>query len=195
MNLIPKNITSSIPLAILALLMFVFLDISCCKKPIEPQNNTPQEDSLPPITTKGLNTCGYKANGKIVQFKNGWGNYLTFDYDIKEGRLNVECKRQPHFLTFKIDSVFKTGVYSFKPYKIGVKRTGHSAVYRNSALNNFVYGDIVGGKLEVLKLNIDTFKPEIIISGTYDLFIERDDSFDEKDTLEITEGRFDIVKP
>lgn len=192
MKLIPKDITRSIPLVILTLLMFAFLDISCCKKPVDPIWPSQIPDTLPPITTLGANTGGYMVNGTPVQYKPHAGKRRYLGYVRNSGTLAVLIESYPHFMQFTIDSIFAPGEYELKPAD-QFNLINHRGTYNNREDNLSIFNQNYTGKIDILRLDIDTVTPKYIISGTFE-FCSSNDKYEPTDSICITQGRFDFTK-
>jgi len=179
-------------ISFLSIVFFLVTLFSCCEETYNPVTPKIDRDSLPPITTEGLNTCGYKVNGEIVQYRPAWGNKLSIFYIPSSGIFQLKCEEYPHFMSFTVDSVFGVGRYNLKAKKINGTRTGHRGIYSRLD-SSYSFTNNVGGGIDILRMDIDTLTPKYIISGTF-YFSTTSDDLSIKDSFHITEGRFDIIK-
>ncbi|TYP96487.1 hypothetical protein C7447_10753 [Tenacibaculum adriaticum] len=176
-----------------ALLLAVVTFFNC-------SNNDDPQDQLPPITQTGANTFGCIINGEILTPKDGRGvpqakglfvahysnNNIVFDV----GNFKDDNGDSIYIYIYNLTSI---GTYSF-----GLS-TGQSISTFEPDFNHCwtrTFDTTTGGKKYLSNINSGTiiitrFDPiNFIISGTFELT-----TFEENDpnnTIEITDGRFDI---
>jgi hypothetical protein len=174
----------------LTLLICPFLLYNCGPdNPLKP--NPPQADTLPPITTEGLQTFGYKVNGEVIRYGSQSGRYINLDYLNEDSTLHFQLESGDHFLglsglrvfqkvKFLIDSTTTSGID--QPASLWVQ-------YFNSRSKQRYNQEISGGG-EILKL--ESTPDHNIVSGTFWCTLINQD--DPKDTVYITDGRFDLME-
>ena len=73
----------------------------------------PEPDTLPPITTEGLQTFGYKVNGEVVRYKFQSARYINLDHIPETGLLGLQMNTIEETCVLKHDSIKKTGLFTF----------------------------------------------------------------------------------
>jgi hypothetical protein len=169
-----------------AILSCSLLFHSCTKTPDEPDPDTtpkPCTNCLPPITTEGKNTFGCKVNGKIWLPKGGKGIPGTrlsyFDSNLAIIADNYSTDR---YLNINIEPIYDTGYYDFTITNLSSSR----GVYQNGDFTLF----FISKPITTGYLHLTRFEPTStgIVSGTFAF-----DAYNDKgDTVNITEGRFDL---
>lgn len=176
-------------LILLVLLLGVVLSNCGPDNPILQQQQQP--DTLPPITTEGLQTFGYKVNDKVERFTHQTPSHIKISRITGTDYLSIQLKNSRASVGFRHDSIASTGPFILD----GMKNNGiinlHGGIFsENQSL--IIYGNLVEGGGEILRWHIDLDKPEYIISGTFWFTTVNDD--DPTDTTFITDGRFDLYK-
>lgn len=157
--------------------------------PLKP--NTPQAGTLPPITTEGLQTFGYKINGKVVRYKSQSARYINLDHIPETGQLALRLNNRSFDAGFRLDSVLNAGIFKLDPNKVVDLNYVHGASFTDN-INDKKYWILIEGGGEILRYHIDNNKPEYIISGTFWYTVIDEDN--PTDTAYITDGRFDLYK-
>jgi hypothetical protein len=172
-----------------ALLLSLFiLTTTGCKKPsdIPPKvitTPTPCDTCLPPITTHGAGTFGCKINGKPFIAKGNWMRPATqqnvMDLYVNIIGRNYLDKANIPSVSFSVEPLLDTGIIwfpnnlikSWAQHRVGDKK--------------FIAEDIIRGHVHFLRVDYQ----KRIFSGTFEFDVY---SLDGKDTIHITEGRFDL---
>lgn len=178
---------------LLAILFLAMLLGSCednhTTNPI--QNKPPTEEQLPPITTNGAGTFGCKVNGKVwvaKSNKTGWPPTYASINRQNEWHVNVTGMISLNNMRDELINVRFYNTYAnYYPLYMDLKMPNLSAARFTDFTVNQTWGtdSIIGGDLSILKF--DTSNQ--IISGTFSF---RCINQQIKDTMEITEGRFDM---
>ena len=190
---------------IFSLFLSIFLLASSCHEKEEPFTPT-----LPPITMTGLNTFGCYIDGQLLTPRDKTGD--LFDNSIKGLRYLasgqapdilfneihiVDSKSSKHGgLSFHLHDIHQLGVGAFtimsSNFKDGFEANAtinaHCGIAKEGEPNNNTkYSSINNsGTLIIKRYNYN----QKIVSGTFSFkAINQDDS---TDTIEITQGRFDI---
>jgi hypothetical protein len=180
----------------ITLLICPFLFYNCGPdNPLKPKD--PEPDTLPPITTEGLNTAGCLIDGEVWLPKPGGAFKPAIDceyYPRIEGsdprrwgvlQLDLANYNQSNYMYIGYDSLYTIGSKTIYLNGNSVSGSvGGGAEFRTSQL--FWTTKNINNKLIILKL--DTINQ--IISGTFqfDAINENDNN----DTIKIREGRFDV---
>jgi hypothetical protein len=166
----------------LILLLTTFFFFSC--EDPDPYKD-PDNVKLPPITMEGKNTFGCKVNGKVwVPYQDQSGLFTpTLEVIEDNGFYRFEARK--FIKKEKIDELLTFSCSAIKPEHL----TDYSAVFSNltridSCISNEYRNNIVG-KIQILFLN----ESSRIISGTFDFPLLINSC---KDTISITDGRFDL---
>jgi hypothetical protein len=184
-------------IALLALSLITFH--TGCKKEKIPDD--PMKVKLPPPTQEGLNTVGCRINGVPFVRSRGFSIYpekdpLQASYDFRRKIFQIIARRfnlkeNDGWITTVVllGSTFdKEGVYDIESGPLGLSDT-------SSVCGDFSYGQsssyydklfhVIRGRM-----NITRFDRELkIVAGTFEY-----DAYSKKcrDTVRITEGRFDV---
>jgi len=159
---------------------------------------TPEpEYELPPITTTGANTFGCYVNGRLWlpgRNKRVYSISITSDYD--NGYLSVAARRKdfeieendPLAIFSSLGFHIQQGAHLSNEHLLGSRKSksyGLFADYSDIHCTNYETDSIASsGKIEILRLD----SSKAIVSGTFELTLIADGC----DTVEITDGRFDI---
>jgi hypothetical protein len=174
-----------------ALLLSLFvITTTGCKKPTDNpptgNNNTPTpcDTCLPPITTHGAGTFGCKINGKPFVAK-GSTMIPATQLDVLNKNVgiigrDVSNKQVYYSVSFNIDPVIDNDVISFP--NTFTQNSGASCIINSKQYNSF---PIQYGIVRFLRTDYQ----RMIFSGTFEFDVY---SVDRKDTIHITEGRFDL---
>jgi hypothetical protein len=172
------------------ILALILLSLTACKKDKHIDGTgtpPPQQQQLPPITTEGKNTFGCLVNGEV------WlpeiTPYQMFHYPLTSSYENtlfrVTAKKYfsnediLQIITLYIDNVNNEGNY---PLNSSILPVGAYGDYINFCIYTTDSTQI--GIVEILKL--DTSNK--IIAGTFEMKLWKEGC----DTINITEGRFDV---
>jgi hypothetical protein len=175
---------------IFSLLVLPFILISCGPDGFLTPNPS-QADTLPPITTEGLQTFGYKVNGEVVRYDNQSARYINLDHQPQTGYLGVQLNTSDFTAGFRHDSILIDDQFLFDINKLDGSGPAHDALFRRRD-ESIRYGRVIEGGGEILRYYIDNDKPEYIISGTFWYTVV--DENNSSDTAFITDGRFDLIK-
>jgi hypothetical protein len=190
---------------LLTFLAFIFIASSCQKEELA------VEDELPPITQEGLNTFGCKIDGEVLVPKDGDPSLFVGSSkgliagNVKVGEINNVF--QKYFFIEVVNAQDEGGDYIFlyipnlkEPGEYELGNSTGSTLYENNSPNHAIvitYDGETTGKRYLSyenggKIVINRFDTiNTIISGTFEFkAILESDPFG--DTLNITEGRFDI---
>jgi hypothetical protein len=173
-----------------ALLLSLFvLSTTGCKKPsdIPPKvitTPTPCDTCLPPITTHGAGTFGCKINGKPFIAK-GTSRIPSTQLDVIDNNIGIigrDVSSNIYYfsVSFNIDPVFDINTFTFPTSSLN--KSGASCILNNKQHNSF---PIQNGIIKFLRTDYQ----RRIFSGTFEFDVY---SVDGKDTIHITEGRFDL---
>jgi hypothetical protein len=172
------------------------LSISACHKtPREVDKPEPIDiyHTLPEITQEGKNTFGCKVNGEVwvprVEILVPW---YTLDFQFSEadfeGGGNITCrilsKDQDDFMQI----VFGPTFFNTGSYDMTLGSGNYTDMYLRSS-NNYFYTeprDSIRNKVNVLYIDTD----KNIVAGTFEFKLYNDTN--PKDTIRISEGRFDL---
>lgn len=169
----------------LLLFLFVSLFTSCEDDPYK----DPENVELPPITMEGKNTFGCKINGEVwvpdVGKETLFNEKIAVSYESNQinihARLNRPDLNRKENIYVTAPNILDTGTYTIPVFP------ADSFVYINSNLNidcKTYRTKISNSKINITKLDVS----KRIISG---LFSFKDVNSCE-DTLQITDGRFDL---
>ncbi len=172
-----------------SILFFFFLLISCmgckCKEAISP------EDKLPPATQSGANTFGFLLNREVWLPNRAFGSKNIswyYDTEFAGGDLNVSAYRYLSDLDKQSIAVGMVNLKTIGNYTISNESDAAIRFFslkdscELSSLDSLTY---CAGELAITRL--DTLNG--VISGTFWATLY-DPSC--KDTIKITEGRFDL---
>ncbi len=192
--------------------------LGCRKDPPDPPPPPPplpvaeKPDTLPPMTTIGARTFGCKVNGKIWVAKADWQAYLNPSFQLFDSWINEKNTPQGGFLQANRQiylgdkdwdaQLFQFGIiavqgksFPSEPYSTSSGNT-FSVYYRNENTLKWYY--TTDNKIDSTnQLVITKYDPsKNILSGTFRFKLFRGEKFkitDRKDSLVITDGRFDII--
>lgn len=159
----------------IVLAFFVFICFSSCENP------NPSSGQLPPITTEGKGTFGYKVNGEVQgQCYDGLFTSLANAEIAGDSafKIHESCDNNAFAIYLKYDSLHENLDYFLNS----------SSLVRYSAPNKSSFkNDIKDAIFKIRFLRIERNKK--IIAGTFSgqLFNENGES------VEITDGRFDLI--
>ncbi len=188
--------------------------VACRKETPDPPPPPPpvaeKPDTLPPMTTTGANTFGCKVNGKIWVAKADWRSYLNPAFQLFDAFINekntppggfLQANRQVYLgdkdwdaQLFQFGLRASEGTYPSRP--LGTVGNAFSVYYRNENTLKWYYA--TDNKIDSTnQLVITKYDPDNnILSGTFHFKLfrgEKDKITDRKDSLVITDGRFDII--
>lgn len=188
--------------SILFFLLSVFALLSCEEKQVglEPSQTVSKDTVMPAYTDTGANTLAYKVNGEVIRSAN-WINYTTGivalrmkSIDPQEGYLLVVegqtvTRSKYQSVVIKLSNVLDTGKYIAKESNLNNYNQMQYIIGKDADINStYVTTDLHKGYIHLKKL--DTLNK--IAAGTFyftgKLFLWGE----EKDTLQISEGQFDV---
>lgn len=158
----------------------------------------PIDEELPPITTTGENTFGFLKNGEV------WTPYLPFslfppgssklsviyknesgEIELRAGRTIPERNINEDIFLYS-DSIFEIGTYHFiSNHPLYIRDMTFFIDNSESIEKRFLLTNISDGELEIS--HYDTIN--YIISGMFNLILIDTINLD---SIQITEGRFDV---
>ena len=168
-------------LTILTSVAIILSLASSCKKEKMP-------DALPPITTEGKGTFGCKINGEIWIPKTQ-DEFLGNNFDLYANY--DDASHVIDIFASKRYGEFNEGfaVYIWRPTMTGLQDTARIGIdFQNINQSIEMYRNNNSSKLTKLEL-IRFDMPNRIASGTFEAILIKQSN---KDTLRITEGRFDV---
>lgn len=171
------------------------LSLTGCATRCDNKDPIPEPTQLPPITTDGKNTFGFKIDNKIYVsqsiMKGMLGGYISqsgieiIDYKdstlkIYAGYFNASLKEYNSWsLDFKLNKVkMRFGINTFAGNNFGVVflNSENKIYFSNSSTTSFI---------DFKRIDFN----QSIYSGTFDLFLQ--DTITKK-IVHLTEGRFDV---
>ena len=174
---------------IIALSLIIGLCATQCRKD-RPEDEP--EPELPPITTEGKNTFGCKVNGEVWIPRTHWASGLS-------GVHTLTSSYNSNTGSFLINAIKKhEGIDQGMGLSANLKNHGNQILLQPGS-GRGLYSDISKfcsfdtdtihtGSLEIIKHD-----PEKgIVSGTFSFIGSNSDGEDCEETVEITEGRFDV---
>ncbi len=190
--------------------------VACRKETPDPPPPPPpvaeKPDTLPPMTTTGANTFGCKVNGKIWVAKADWRSYLNPAFQLFDAFINEKGTPQGGFLQANRQVYLGDKDWDIQLFQFGIiavqGKTFPSEPNSTSSGNafNVFYSNHNTNKIYVPtdnkidstnQLVITKYDPsKNILSGTFRFKLFRgnyDNITDRKDSLVITDGRFDII--
>jgi hypothetical protein len=166
-------------------LLLTLLSSSCEKIITAPSS----QESLPPITTEGKGTFACKVNGEVWRNCGGgagifgggslFGEYHDF-YKIFQLLATRECEGFDGSMFIYTDVTNGIGSYQIKRFN----RTNYNSECHDDPFNPYELLEGAENSVDIIKLDLE----EYIVSGTFQCTLVHPDC---KDTLYITEGRFD----
>ncbi len=171
----------------LFLVALIIISLSACKKDKNITGTGTKPQQLPPITTEGKNTFGCLVNGEVwlpevtpfqmLQYplvsSYQFGNFMVL------AKKNITNKEILEVIELYIKDLYIEDVYILDSPIVPVGSYGN---YINFCF--YVTDTTQIGELEIIKL--DTINK--IIAGTFEMKLWKDGC----DTINITEGRFDV---
>jgi len=157
--------------------------LSCEDDNIFKQLVDPPAKVLPPATQTGANTFGCKVNGKV------WLPSETAWMEFREGGISLVAKNKLTPQQTVIINIGKYVINGVGTYNISKLTPYYSNGYFRNESKHFETDDTNTGTIIITRL--DTTKFNYIVSGTFN-FKARDEITGE--TVEVTEGRFDLRK-
>lgn len=146
-----------------------------------------KKDDLPKATQTGENTMAAKLNGKAWVKKAcasciGGGTALRVNYEDRSFfGISGEDRDQNITITLVVPVLKKVGTYN-----LSSRETNFARLYNNNNNINYFSSNNNMGKITITKINL----AEQIISGTFEFTAE--DENNPANTVEVTDGRFDI---
>lgn len=191
-------------LMLLLALAYALLLPACHKDPPDPPVPPPVvlPDTLPPLTTVGANTFGCYINGKLWLPKADWKAYFDPSYSPIQssmnssngGYLKATSSIEGIMHTFSFGLYAKKGVYYANyggPSSVDEFHVYHLDYQKNKWYYPDDRGRHLGNRLEIFYS--DTINN--IVAGRFQFTLYRgwnDKITDRKDSIVITDGRFDI---
>jgi hypothetical protein len=177
-----------------AVLLSLPLFLNSCKKTITDQPITPVtppicDTCLPEITSAGKGTFGCKVNGK------NWlpeGGLLTPEVYASYGQSKIldffaQNVNSVEKVVINIGGVSDTGYYSFPDSRFNICKAYYNKIKDGVGYLFYYQSDkIDNGFLHITHFE---FSPTGFVSGTFAFDLYQNDF---KDTIHITDGRFDI---
>ncbi|MBY0477021.1 MAG: hypothetical protein K2Q24_05205 [Chitinophagaceae bacterium] len=170
--------------------LFLLLLFSVLSLHLKCKKETPEVETLPPLTQTGAFTFGCLVNGKVWVPKGLlFSNKLTITYDPgwRGGSLVITARRKDNLIDQSIaissDNLQSTGIYS-----LIIKDT--SLAYFDDVITGCVYYSYrdlttpLNGSLTITKFDLN----KNIISGTFFFKLAKPGC----DTITVSDGRFDL---
>ena len=150
-------------------------------------DDEPSEPTLPPETTTGENTFGCLVNGKV--WRNGgvgFPNYSLAINEMSEVSLGIVAirdnkKTQERFKIYFWETDIQNGVFSLDTNKVYIKYL----LRNNDDIESIEYKKNIG-YIEITRFDLING----IVSGRFEAILYSDSC----DSIEVTQGRFDLKK-
>lgn len=177
-----------------AVLLSLPLFLNSCKQPTTDRPGTPVtpppcDTCLPDITNSGKGTFGCKVNGKIWLPEGGGLHpevYASYDQNkiLVFWAHNISSVEK---IVVNIGSLSDTGYYSFPDSRFNMCKAYHNKIKDGVGYLFYYQSDkIDNGFIHITHFE---FSPTGFVSGTFAFNLYQNDF---KDTVHITDGRFDI---
>ncbi len=180
-------------------LLLPFLFAASCSK-----DDTLEPDQLPPITQEGLNTFGCIINGEVMMPKDSPGSLFGFPAkglvvkyrNDTQHFFNIISRNRDKNYTYiymYIPALISTGTYNFglsngRESPLDSPPHPHAYIIKRNKddIRTFYYSYSNSGQIHITRF--DTINT--IVSGTFEL--RAFDVDNPSDTIQITQGRFDV---
>lgn len=175
-----KHFPRGAPPLLAVLLLLGFLFSRCDKSPDPPLT---EEEKLPPATQEGKGTFGCLVDGKAWVPRSGGllQPGIEISYNEIVGSFQMYAVNTEQNIRLNVINARQVGVYSF------LEQQTYYAIFSDTCdhIGLKEYTDYWGGRMEFTKIDFNTG----VISGLFEFTGINSEC---QDTVEITQGRFDI---